>query len=280
MQKKKENESNIMKKNQEELELEAILREIEADERIKDATPPETIEKGVYEKIAAIKEAVSEIETLEETKEKASEEASEKDDAKLVTYRRKKRTKKFIIMVAAIIILAMGSSMVGVGMNYKWLQLGGKVLSEDVAIAVNSEDDRVLTTEMDEKEAYDYAKEVLGSTVVSLMMVEELNYKSIASYGEFGFTLSYEKNGITIFYNIIQNRNKVSHVEVQTGELVEEYTIDNSGTIITVQRYVEEGGGTIIKGSFTYNNLYYSLTGALEKEEFEEILNNLYFFAD
>lgn len=279
MQNRKENESNIMKKNQEELELEEILREIEADEGLKDVTVPETVAQGLYDKIAAIEAAVEEIETEEETWEQDLE--PQADEENVVTYRRKKRSKKLIIMVAAIIVLVMGSSMVGVGMSYKWLDIWGNRLSKDVTIVVDSESDLMKNMELDEKEAYDYVKEVFGSTVVSLAMVDdELQYRSIEAYGELGFTLFYNKEEVTILYNIIQNKNKISHFEVQTGQLEEEYTIDNSGTIITVQKYVEEDGSTILKGSFTYNNLYYSLTGSLEKEEFEEILNNLYFFAN
>lgn len=306
-----------MKKNQEELELEQILREIEEDERLQGVTVPESVTQKLYEKIAEYEAAVEDIEPIEVTRTYMEEEVvsqaeperinpSELSMEQIIDFqkalaaekakrldsegkgkkkvKRKKRSKKVYILVAAIAALSIGSGIVGVGTEYKWLQLGNKELTSDVTISVNSEADIVKSIEMDEKAAYEYAKEVLGMHIVQLEKagIEKLEYDSVHAFSDpLGVTLLYlYDNQSTIQYNVVQNKNKTSHFEMQTGTLEEEYEISVEGVEITIQQYLETDRSKTYNATFTYNNLFYSLTGTIDKEEFEEILNNLNFFAN
>lgn len=301
-----------MNKNQDELELEQILREIEEDERLQDVTVPESVTRNIYAQIAAYEAAVSEIEPIEATmnqtleerfpnmtpeeriifqeamnaqKKKASnkkplqgEVGSASGKVVPIKRKRKKRNKKVYFLVAAVVVLVMATGIVGVGTDYKWLQVWDNELSDDVKIGVESEGDIVPTESMDEKEAYGYATGILGERMVTLISVgDELEYDSIL-INEWGMSIHYLYQGKLIQYNIMQNKNKVSHYEIQTGELQEEYIVENNSVEITIQQYEEADGTQIMKGTYTYNNLYYSITGMIEEQEFVEIMENIIFF--
>lgn len=319
MQKMKEKESNIMKKNQEELELEQVLAEIEADERLRDVTVPERVTKNIYAQIAALEAAVADIELEESVEEptvelsleerfpnmteeervifrealaakkqvgtKEEQEKIGRPETEVVSMEHKRRRsgkkrKKVYILVAAVGILTMATGIVGVGTDYKWLELWDNPLGTDEMIAVESEADYIKVTEMNEKEAYAYAKEVLGAPVVTLINADdEMLFGSMQIYADaMGVDLLYTYEGTTVQYIIIQNQNKLTYFEIQTGTLQEEYVMINDGVEIAVQQYVESDGTSTFNATFTYNNLFYSMTGKLEEEKFLEILEKIFFF--
>lgn len=237
-------------------------------------------EKASFQEFLALKK---EQRTKEETKDSQSEDSLSEDNIVPITTKRKrkggKKTKKVIILVAAVATLTLGTGIVGVGTDYKWLTTWDNRLSEDVMVTVESESDIMINKELEEKEAYEYAKEVLGSPVALLVKTnDDIEFDFIYVQAELGVSFYYTKNNTTIMYNIVQNKNKLSHFEYQTGTLVKEYTINNGDVEIVVQQYVEVDGSESYNASFTYNNLFYSIAGKMEKDEMEEILENIIFF--
>ncbi len=339
-----------MNKNQEELELEKILKQIEQDERLRDVTVPERVTRNIFAQIHAMEQAIAEIEpieitmaeaenlqevndteveslqevshtkasntkvieasleeqfhrmteeekasfqeflalkkeqrTKEETQDSQPEDNTPEDNIVPITTKktrkRSKKTKKVLFLVAAVATLTLGTGIVGVGTDYKWLQLGDKELSNDIMIAINSEDDIMINNELEEKEAYEYAKEVLGSPVAMLVRPDDtMKFDSIHVNQEMGVTMFYMNGEASIMYNIVQNKNKLSHFEYLTGELKEEYIVEYTGVEFVVQKYIELDGSELVNVNFTYNNLFYSIAGVMQKEEMEEILQNIMFF--
>lgn len=308
MKKLNENESNAIPLNAEELELEQILKEIENDEELRNVTVPESVTKKLYAQIAAYEAAVVDIEPAEElsleerfpnmtaeeraifqealeakkleaTKDEVEEEQTEETDNVIRVRKRKKKTKKALLLVAAIFILSMAMGTVGFGERFKWLQVNEKEEGSNTKVDVDSEDDMVITQVTEEKEAYDYAREVFGMDVVPLVDHDEiLKFDSIYVYGDTKvIDLLYSYDQYVVLYKMVQNTYKLSHYEVLTGTLIEEYEIENGGVCITVQKYEEESGSNIFNVTYTYNNIYYTLKGMIEEEDLLILIDNWVF---
>ncbi|MFI3172028.1 MAG: hypothetical protein R3Y58_06665 [Eubacteriales bacterium] len=308
MKKLNENESNAIPLNAEELELEQILKEIENDEELRNVTVPESVTKKLYAQIAAYEAAVVDIEPAEElsleerfpnmtaeeraifqealeakkleaTKDEVEEAQTEETDNVIRVRKRKKKTKKALLLVAAIFILSMAMGTVGFGERFKWLQVNEKEMGSDGAVTIDSEDDMILTQIADEKAAYDYAKEVLGMDVVPIVdYCGMLEFQGIDGYeGSKIVEILYTYGDYTVLYRMLQNGYKTSHYEVMTGELVDEYDIEKHEVCITVQKYLEENGKYIFSATFTYNNIFYTLQGMVNEEDFLVLLDELFF---
>lgn len=226
--------------------------------------PEEVVEES---KIVPFEEQVTQEEIQQETQKVAKKKKISR------------RSKKIYVLIAAVFILTMAMGMVGVGTDYKWLQLDGKEIADYVAVEVDSEDDMMKITAENEIEAKAYVKEILGVTPIMISDLQNgMQFESVEVNGELGFTMQYSYNEKIIYYTMVQNRNITSHAEIQTGNLLDEYVIECTSVEITVQEYLEVDGSSSFKATFTHNNIFYGVKATMGKEEFEEILKNLYFF--
>lgn len=279
-----------MKKSKEELELEQVLKEMEEDDSFKNVTVPDRVAENLFAQMAAYKAAVADIEPVEATRKKAEmaklleddfEKKAEdtKDNVVPIKSKYKKRSKKAVVLVAVAAILIMATGIVSVGKEYKWLQVLKGMWKEEQVVVVESGEDVITDSEYSEGEAFELAKEILGSDVVSLLDTNNILEFDFINISEgLGVTMFYKKGETIVTYNIVQNKDALSHFEMQTGELEEEYVVTYSDVEITVSHYVEENGSDSFKATFTYQNLFYSVKASMEEEIFLEILNNLYFF--
>lgn len=89
----------------------------------------------------------------------------------------------------------------------------------------------------------------------------------------------YELNGSMITYTIIPiYRDASSGYDIEDKE-VDQYKKQIENVEITVTEYViEDSGQHEFSAEFQYQDVSYFLTGVIEKDEFEKILENLHFF--
>ncbi len=89
----------------------------------------------------------------------------------------------------------------------------------------------------------------------------------------------YELNGSMITYTIIPiYRDAPSGYDIEDKE-VDQYKKQIENVEITVTEYViEDSGQHEFSAEFQYQDVSYFLTGVIEKDEFEKILENLHFF--
>lgn len=192
----------------------------------------------------------------------------------------KKRTKKFYLLVAAVAVLSVGIGTVGFGEDFKWLEVGEQEIDSYSSVKVESDTDVIDAGDMEEQAAYEYAEELLGVPVIKLPRKGDgFDFELVQSYGSgAGVDMIYSYDDKTIYYTIVQNYGAVSHNEIVTGTLLEAYEVEAVGGIILVEQYLESDNSTIMKATFRNNNVYYSIKGAADTEEFEEILKNIIFF--
>lgn len=258
-----------------EIELEKIKESMDADERMQQVVFPEEMDQLIKAEIQAFQDAVDDIEPLLESEE---DETGDNQSENLVTYRRKKPKKTLMLIAAAVMLL--GAGMISSGAPYKWLVSEFRNINEDTRVEVDSEEDIILTESLDENEAYAYAEEVMGGvSVLRLIKIDgSMNFESVNLWGEnSGVQILYWCSQNILQYSMIQNVNILSYQEVQTGKLLETYELAVEGIIVTVDSYSELDGSEILKASFVYNNIYYSIKGVISRSVLEEIINNLNF---
>lgn len=197
------------------------------------------------------------------------------------TTRRKKRTIRRIVALAAVLILVMAVGVTSFGGPERMLQFVKSSVGNRQVSKVNSSDKNKIIEEEDEEVACELITDEFGIPPVRIvwrpegmkftkmmlhkdLQVAEMHYiyksKRIeyfisASYGEVSWGYDNEDEAIDHY---CYNQVKETEVEV-TG-----YKTPDTGNI----RYVAE---------FEYKDLHYCLSGAITKEDMENILKNLYF---
>lgn len=176
-------------KKQMEKEAEQIEKEVLSNESLKEVQAPDTLREALaksikeYEKnrTDAPSEESEEIGiSIEEFCEKLSKEdresyfrwraAEEKKKAKKARKRfHFPRKKRAVFVVAATMVLVLGIGMTSLGGRPYWLKVADLVLGNENTVTVDTEgEDRILTTDVSEKEAYEQIKEELGIEPVQL----------------------------------------------------------------------------------------------------------------
>lgn len=193
--------------------------------------------------------------------------------------RNKKVLRRMAGLAAAVAVV------IGVGVT----SIGGKKLFVDVFEKNFSGEDKTyvesgdseMVGEITEEKAWKEVKEMLGEEPV------RVSYKP-KNARFLNVVVDRELQEATLYYSVdekILNIRIVSrYVKSSTGmdvsdELLQKYDIQLPETKVTVKEYnVLETGEKEYIAQFTYKNSEYFFTGIIDKEEFEKIIKNLYFF--
>ena len=187
-----------------------------------------------------------------------------------------------IVALAAVLVLAMGSMITGVGSKPYWRVLWDRVMGDDETSVINIENmDSQKTENINELDTYQEIKERLGVSAVRLRKKPENMYLerySIDSEQRYAI-LFYNYNGEIIKYSVYLNDSDSSFGQSEPDKLVNEYKIKINSSIINVEEYCIEGKeDKRYIAKFQYRDVNYQLKGVMEKEKFVEILKNLQFF--
>lgn len=215
-------------------------------------------------------------------KEKAEEEEILKLPEKKVVYHKKKKIRWFFIL-AAVFVLVLGVGMTSVGSKSYWKELLDVFVGDGgSAKVINVEDmDKQKTEDIDEVFVYQEIKEKLGITPVELLykpeMMELKSYEVNEQLKLARLFFEYEKE--YIMYTFYASNEDSSWIEKDEDKKIGEYNLKVNNVQIQVeeiQKPKQEEASRIAK--FEYQGVCYELKGQLEKEEFDKILENLYFW--
>ena len=195
-------------------------------------------------------------------------------------YRRKKK-RMIIVAFAAVLVLALGSMITGVGSRSYWRVLWDRVVGDEEASVINIEDmDSQKTENIDEIEVYREINQTFGISIVRLrerpnnMFLEQYNIDQEQRYA----LLFYNYNDEVVKYSIYLNDSESSFGQKETDNLTDEYVIENHGVVINVNEYsIGEKDDKRYVAEFEYKDVNYQLKGAMVKTEFNEIIENLRF---
>lgn len=286
----KDNKELLEQTIKEDLEMEAqeILRTLEASEAEKLSEEKQTqMKKKIDEKIEAYefekicselpKEYQDALRAGMELKRQESDEGKKVGEKKVV---RKKKRRRVYAALAAILIMVLGVNISSVGDGRNLMQTIKSMVGEREVVKVNSgENNKVMETESEE-EAYQEIRDELGVNPVQIMSLplEAKFVKAIIEkelkIGEFYY--QYQGENIVYIINGDQAKNSIG-IGVE-DEIVEKYKLEVQGVEVEVQECkISTTEEKKYYGSFDYEGTKYFLTGVMKREEFEEILNNLYF---
>ena len=200
---------------------------------------------------------------------------------KKAVHRSRKRRRLFLAL-AAVLILVCGSVMTGTGSKSYWKVLWDRVAGDEEANIINVEDmESEETEDWNELQMFNEIRKETGISPVRLGYMPETLYFT-------GYELDKEQNRAVIFYKynnqIIQygmymNDTDSSYGRTDLDQLVDEYQIETTNKIVAdVKEYsVVNRENNRYVAEFEYMDAQYQLTGLMEKEEFDKIIENLIF---
>ena len=195
-------------------------------------------------------------------------------------YRRKKK-RMIIVAFAAVLVLALGSMITGVGSRSYWRVLWERVVGNETQAYIDVEDMKTQETEdFDEIDAYKEINQTFNISAIRMiakpqnMYLQSFRIDKDQRYA----VLFYNYNGEIIKYSIYLNDSDSSFGQKEPDKLSDNYNIERMGTRISIDEYSIEGKSK--KGyvaEFKYRDVNYQLKGIMEKEEFNQIIKNLDF---
>lgn len=213
-------------------------------------------------------------------KEKAEEEEILKLPEKKVVYHKKKKIRWFFIL-AAVFVLVLGVGMTSVGSKSYWKELLDVFRGEETTKIIDVEDmEKKETEDIDEVFVYQEIKEKLGITPVEFRYKPELMVLKKYEIDENlrVARLLFEYNDLHMRYTIYASDEDSSWTEKEEDEKVGEYVLFKENIEIKVeeiQKPKQQQNTRIAR--FEYQGIHYELKGEMKREEFDKILENLFF---
>lgn len=245
---------NEMKK-----EAEQIEKKVREDKSLDDITVSDEMEKELFNKIQDY----------------------EYDKRHKKVVRKKKKSKLVIGALAAVLILVCGSVMTSVGSKSYWKTLWNDSNGDEQNNGIDVENmESIESEDIDEVGAYKEIAKVMGD---SLMRME---YKPRGMVLK-RYTIDKEQRMAVLFYQygeeIIKYYMYINSTDSSFGEktvdrLLDEYEFQNGKHSILVKQYeIKDSDEERYIAEFEYKDIHYQIKGSMEKEEFEKILENLFF---
>ena len=195
---------------------------------------------------------------------------------------RSKKKRRLFLALAAVLILVCGSVITGTGSKSYWKVLWDRVAGDENANIINVEDmESEVTDDWNEIQVFNDIRKETGIFPVRFGYMPETLYFT-------GYELDKEQNLAVIFYNyndqimqylMYMNNTDSSYGQTEIDQLVNEYQIVVNNNVIDIKEYmvVNQENNRYVAG-FEYMDAQYQLTGLMEKEEFDKIIENLIFY--
>ena len=194
---------------------------------------------------------------------------------------RSRKKRRLFLALAAVLILVCGSVITGTGSKSYWKVLMYQIAGGERASHIDVEEMESHETEDgDEIQVFNEIRKEIGISPVRLgYMPENLFFT--------GYELDKEQNLAVIFYNyndqimqylMYMNDTDSSYGQTEIDQLVNEYQITVNNNVIDIKEYMvlnQENNRYVAE--FEYKDAQYQLTGLMEKEEFDKIIENLIF---
>lgn len=196
-------------------------------------------------------------------------------------YHRKKR-RYIIVALAAVLVLAFGSVMTGVGSKSYWKVMWGKITGEENLKYTDVDNmDSQETDDLDEMGVYKEINETFGISTVRFgykpkrMFLERysIDKEQRKAY------LFYKYDNEVIRYTMYINDSDSSFGQKELDRLTDEYEITIGNNVSTkIEEYnLNNSSDKRYIVEFEYQNTQYQIIGIIKKQELEKILKDLKF---
>ena len=159
------------------------------------------------------------------------------------------------------------------------MKVADLVLGNENTVKVNTEgEDRIETTKVDEKEAYEQIKEELGIEPVQLQyMPAGMEFDSFSIDSNVGVAKLFYLYDQKVFqYEMYIQKNDFSRSLNSEDKVIDEYTVDNGEKKIVIKELVVLDKKEYV-AFFEEKQVFYKLMGHMDRVDFEKIIKNLFF---
>jgi len=195
--------------------------------------------------------------------------------------RKKKKSKLVIGALAAVLILVCGSVMTSVGSKSYWKTLWNDSNGDEQNNGIDVENmESIETEDIDEMEVDKKITKVMGVSLVKMQYKPKdmVLKRYIIDKEQRMAILFYQYGEEVIKYYMYTNSTDSSFGEKTVDQLLDEYEFQNGKHSILVKQYeIKNSDEERYIAEFEYNDIHYQIKGSMEKEEFEKILENLFF---
>ena len=195
--------------------------------------------------------------------------------------RKKKKSKLVIGALAAVLILVCGSVMTSVGSKAYWKTLWNDSNGDEQNNGIDVENmESIETEDIDEMEVDKKITKVMGVSLVKMQYKPKdmVLKRYIIDEEQRMAILFYQYGEEVIKYYMYTNSTDSSFGEKTVDQLLDEYEFQNGKHSILVKQYeIKNSDEERYIAEFEYNDIHYQIKGSMEKEEFEKILENLFF---
>lgn len=192
-----------------------------------------------------------------------------------------RRRLRVCLILAAALVMVMAVGITSLGGPERMIQMLTQNVGEREVEQVDSSGENLVIVEEDEEEAYQLVSDELNIEPVKIiakipeMRFCEMYYDSTMKTAELIYTKQSEK----IVYIISASYGQSSLGMDLEDARVNEYVLNYERCQIRVTEYnVDDNDHQKYLANFTYNGSEYFLFGEGTKEEFEQILDGLYFY--
>ncbi|MCF2554700.1 DUF4367 domain-containing protein [Faecalicatena contorta] len=194
---------------------------------------------------------------------------------------RTRRSRKVYLALAAVLILVVAIGVTSFGGAERIVAFMKSVVGEREVVKVNSSEDNLVIVNENEEEAYEAIKEEFGVEPVKIirclegMKFQNMELDKARQIAE----LTYYYNNEKIIYLINASyRDSSWGIDIE-DEVTDRYVIERQECLIKIKEYITpESKQTRYSANFEYLNLEYFIMGTVDKEEFDKIINKLYFY--
>lgn len=201
---------------------------------------------------------------------------------KKAVHRSRKKRRLFLVL-AAVLILVCGSVMTGTGSKSYWKVLWDRVAGDENLSVVNVENmDAQEAVDLDEVQVFKEIQTEIGIYPVRLIYMPkgmklteyELDKEQKRA------VLFYKYDNQIVQYSMYMNDLDSSYGRIEPDKLTDEYKMQLKNNInVDVKEYSIDGYEVNrYEASFEYMDAQYQLIGSMEKEEFDKIIQNLFFY--
>lgn len=199
----------------------------------------------------------------------------------LRTYKKKKRA-KLIVALVAILVLVMGMSVSSVGSKSYMKELIEKFTGRSQVDVTNVKDmDSASIEDLDEAKAYRKVDDMIKRNCVRISEApKEMHFVSCDVNEEIQQAdLFFEYKGETIRYEVYLNLTDSSRGVTKEDAEITTYELNVQNNQIKIsERKTEKAEANVMTAEFEYKGVFYQLRGKMEKNEFNKILKNLKFY--
>ena len=223
--------------------------------------------------------AVMELKKKEDSADSNHKQDEEKSDGNKKVVRKRKSLRVYVAL-AAVMIMVLAVSISSVGDGRSLMKTIKSMVGEREVVKVNSgEDNKVIEAESEE-EAYQKIKAEFNINpvkIIDLPLEAKFSKAIIEKELKMG-ELYYQYKGENIVYIVSEDQAKNSIGMDREDQVIEQYCIEVQGINIEIKVcQLPETKKKRYFAHFNYKEGEYFLIGVMARNEFEEILKNLYF---